>query len=172
MDFTFQNGIQTIKTWITKIFNIADYNKFCGRNNAEKLVLFDQNWFISYNRMLLLYDWVSVSYYTLEHLVSSLKKKWLLYDYLSTSCFFPSSCSCTLIVKKSYRNVFLRKKKKNERGLSFSLDKVQFRKCKQKNSFEWYIFHFHHWYSWQLGEGEKKKTWAVRQISKNTYAAI
>ena len=74
MDFTFQNGIQTIKTWITKIFNMADYNKFCGRNNAEKLVLFDQNWFISYNRMLFLYDWVSVSYYTLEHLVSSLKK--------------------------------------------------------------------------------------------------
>ena len=74
MDFTFQNGIQTIKTWITNIFNMADYNKCCGGNNAEKLVLFDQNWFISYNRMLLLYDWVSVSYYTLEHLVSSLKK--------------------------------------------------------------------------------------------------
>lgn len=59
---------------------MADYNKCCGRNNAEKLVLFDQNWFISYDRMLF-YDWVFVAYYTLEHLVSSLKK-WLLYRYL------------------------------------------------------------------------------------------
>ena len=66
---------------------MADYNKCCGGNNAGKLVLFDQKWFILYDRMLLLYDWVFVSYYTLEHLVSSLKK-WLLCGYLSTSCFF------------------------------------------------------------------------------------
>lgn len=130
---------------------MAGCNKCYGGNNAEKVVLSVHKWFISQNRTLLLYaGFCPLLYFGAP---SELPKKWLLCGYLSMSRFFPSTCCCTLIVNKCYRNVFLRKKR--ERELSFSLDKVQFRKCK-KNSFEWYIFHFHHWYSWQLCERKKK----------------
>ena len=145
---------------------MAGCNKCYGGNNAEKVVLLVQKWFISQNRTLLLYvGFCPLLYFGAP---SELPKKWLLCGYLSMSRFFPSTCCCTLIVKKCYRNVFLRKKR--ERELSFSLDKVQFRKCKKivlSDTFFIFIIDIV-----DSCVKEKKKTWAMRQISKNTYAVI
>lgn len=71
---------------------------------------------------------IFVPYYTLDHLLSS-SQKWFLGAVSFYFIFFPSASCYTLIMEKCYRNIFLREKRRE--NFHFSLDKVQFIKCKK-----------------------------------------